>query len=452
MRIRPPRWTAAAAAGIAGLALVAVAGVAAASSRTPAGTAHAAVKAGAEPAEPAASAPAATAVALPGSAEAVRAQVARVPTDWPAWSALGGLDLERGRATGDPTAYAAAEADFARSLQLHPQDNDAALAGQAALADSRHRFADGERLARAALAVNPTSPQALAWLTDALTEQGRYPEAQAAAEQLDAVRPGVASFTRLSYQAELRGRIPAAVELMARAAGEATTPAQVAFARAMEGLLRLGTGDVAAAATAWRAGVAVAPQDAGLARLGARLAWAQGDHELAARRYADLMARRPSAADAAAQAEVLTVLGRSREAATALDVARAARTLAAGAGIEPEAGDVLLEADHGDPARAVELARALWDRSPSVGAADAYAWALHAAHRDAEALPFADRALALGGRPAPVLAHRGTIRAALGDRSGAVADLRAALATDPAFSPAQAPRAQALLDSLGVTR
>ena len=88
--------------------------------------------------------------------------------------------------------------------------------------------------------------------------------------------------------------------------------------------------------------------------------------------------------------------------------------------------------------------------SPSVGAADAYAWALHVAQRDREAIAFADRALALGGRPAATLAHRGTIRAALGQRAGAVADLRAALATDPTFSALHAPRAAALLRTLEV--
>ena len=449
MTTRPPRWTVAAAAGAAGLALVVAAGAVAASSGR-----HAEAAA-TSPGDVRTSPVAQTGPAgdpLPGSAAAVRAQLARVPGNWPAWSVLGGLELERGRATGDATAYAAAQAAFDRSVQLHPEGNDVALAGQAALADAKHRFADGEQLAGRALAVNPDSPQALAALTDALTEQGRYPQAQAAADRLDAVRPGVASFTRLSYQAELRGRIPDAVALMDRAARESTAPAQVAFARAIEGQLRLGSGDRAGATAAWQAGVAVAPQDAGLARLGARLAWAQGDHDLAARRYADLMARRPSAADAAAQAEVLTAAGRSREAATALEVARAARTLAQDAGIEPEAGDVLVEADHGDPAQAVALARELWARAPSVGAADAYGWALHTAGRDAEALEYADRALALGGRPASVLAHRGTIRAALGDRAGAAADLRAALALDPTFSPVQAPRAAALLARLGVSR
>jgi tetratricopeptide (TPR) repeat protein len=383
--------------------------------------------------------------------EALRAQVRRVPGDWPAWAALGGSELERGRATGDPGAYQAAQAAFERSLQLRAEGNDAALAGRAALAASQHRFVEAESQARAALAANPDNPQALATLTDALTELGRYDDAAAAAGRLDALRPGVASFSRLSYQAELRGRTAEAVELMARAADSATSPAQVAFARANEGLLRLASGDVPGAERAWRAGTAAAPDDAALAALGARVAWAQGRRAEAAQRLAELVNRRPTAADATAWAEVLTALGRTREAAGALDVARAAQSLTLSAGVRPDPADVLLEADHGDAARAVTLAEQIWRESPSARAADAYAWALHAAGRDREALPHADRALAVGGRPAAVLVHRGTIRAALGDRAGARADLRAALATDRTLSPAAADRAAALLRTLEAT-
>jgi tetratricopeptide (TPR) repeat protein len=386
---------------------------------------------------------------LPGGLAALQARVRRVPADWPAWSAIGVLQLERGRATGEPTAYVAAQEAFDRSLRLHPAGNDAALAGQAALATSRHQFADAERLARRALTINPASPPALTALTDALTELGRYPEALAAADRLDALRPGVASFTRLSHQAELRGHVGEALDLLARAAQQADGAPQIAFARSTEGLLLLSTGDVAGAARAWKQGMAAAPADPVVGLLGARLAWAQGDHALAARRYADLVARRPTAAAAAAQAEVLATLGRTREAASALAAARAGQVLARRAGIAGDSGDVLFEADHGDPAKAVALGAELWRRSPSVAAADAYGWALHVAGRHREALGYARRAFGMGGRPALLLAHRGLILAALGDRVAAVADLRAALGTDPSLAPLLASEARAQLAMAG---
>ena len=49
--------------------------------------------------------------------------------------------------------------------------------------------------------------------------------------------------------------------------------------------------------------------------------------------------------------------------------------------------------------------------------ADAYAWALHANGRDAEALVLADRALSLGTQDPLFLRHRSEILAALGSTS-----------------------------------
>jgi tetratricopeptide (TPR) repeat protein len=348
----------------------------------------------------------------PAGLDAARAQVARVPGDWPAWAALGSLELERARATGDPAAYDAAQRAFATSLRLQPTDNHVGLAGQAAVSAARHDFALAERQARQALAVNPSSPEALAALTDALTELGRYGEALATARRLDAARPGVASFTRLSYQAELRGDLRTARALMRRAAALAGTPSQLAFARTYEGSVALEAGDVAGADAAWREGTAVAPDDTGLLHLGARVARARGRLDESVARYAALVERRPTVTYVAEQAATLQAAGRAGEAAEALELARDAQALATAAGVAPEPADVLFEADHGDPARAVRLGAALWRRAPSVGAADAYAWALHAAGRDREALPLARRALALGGRPAGFVAHLAAIEAA----------------------------------------
>ncbi|MGW6131691.1 hypothetical protein ACWFNE_16840 [Cellulomonas sp. NPDC055163] len=377
---------------------------------------------------------------------ALDAHLREVPGDWPAWTALGALQLERARATHDPGAYAAAERAFARSLDLQPGDNAGALAGRAALAAARHDFAGAEREARLALHAGPGSPDALAALTDALTELGRYDEALAVARQLDAARPGVASFTRLSYQAELRGDVARARALMADAAAGAGTPAQAAFARTHEGLLALGDDDVAGADVAWRAGTAVAPRDPDLVALGAQVAWAQGDRALAVRRWAEAVELRPTAAHLAGHAEALAATGSEDEAERVLELARAARQLAAGSGVAADADDVLFEAEHGDPASAARAGRDLHARAPSVTAADACAWALHRAGRDAEALVLADQALALGWRHPTALAHRGIVRAALG--LDASADLRAALHGEWLLPPSLAAQVRAQLGTV----
>jgi hypothetical protein len=383
--------------------------------------------------------------------EAARARTAAVPQDGAGWAALALTALEAGRAGADPLLYAEARRAADRSLAVQPDDNDLGLAALAALANAEHDFAAARDHAERALAVNPLSPVALAALTDALTELGRADEGLRAARRLDAARPGVSSFTRLSYQAELRGRTAQARDLMVRAAQAAASPQQVAFARANEGLLALSAGDLAGAREALRAGRSVAPDDVTLAHLDARIAVSDDDIGRAVRLYAALVARRADPAFATEQAQVLAAAGDTRGRETALAVVRAGYALQASAGVRPEGAQVLFEADHGDPAAAVRLAREVYRRSPTSGHADALAWALHRAGDDTEALTRSDRALAPGARPAGFLYHRGAIRAALGDRTGAVADLRAALDGRPHFSPVDAPTARALLASLGAT-
>ena len=77
---------------------------------------------------------------------------------------------------------------------------------------------------------------------------------------------------------------------------------------------------------------------------------------------------------------------------------------------------------------------------------DAYAWALHVNGRDAEALSWSKKALALGTRNALFHFHAGMIQLALGDTEAGRAELAAALAINPYFSTRWAPSARQALD------
>lgn len=381
-----------------------------------------------------------SAKAAPNTIEGMTSYLSAVPGDWVSWSALGQLQLEHGRATADPAFYARADASFSRSLQIHADENYPAVAGRAALAAARHDFYAADQLARAALAVNPLDPGALGTLTDALTELGRYPEALRAAHRLDDTHPGVSSFTRLAYQAELRGDISRALSLLRRAAEAAATPAQVAFARYQEGILALSEGRPAEAARAYRSGIASAPGDTTLLHLQARLARERigktaqtGDaprtgnapktgsapqpgDDAAVNLYRDLVARRPAAAYAVEFADLLSQLGRTREASDMITLAKAQVQVARANGIAADPGEVLIEAKYGDPAQAVALGRELWTRQQGVYAAEALAMALHAAGANQEALQYADKSVALGTRTQSLLETRKAIRASISGR------------------------------------
>jgi tetratricopeptide (TPR) repeat protein len=109
----------------------------------------------------------------------------------------------------------------------------------------------------------------------------------------------------------------------------------------------------------------------------------------------------------------------------------------------------LFEADHGDPARALALARDGIKTRPFVDMDDAYAWALHANGLDGEALTWSRKATALGTDNPVHAYHQGVILQALGERDQAVAQFRRALTINPVFHPLYAPAAQAALTSLG---
>jgi hypothetical protein len=108
----------------------------------------------------------------------------------------------------------------------------------------------------------------------------------------------------------------------------------------------------------------------------------------------------------------------------------------------------IVEADHGDPARAVVLARRAWTEAPSVRSADALGWALTRAKQPQAGLEYARRALRLGSRDALFLYHAGIAARDAGDSGAARRYLTGSLAGNERFSALHARRARAALAGL----
>ncbi len=109
----------------------------------------------------------------PSSAvDALQGRLARLPEDHTAWAALGFAYVAQARHTADPVWYGKAEEALARSLEIEPDANADALAGQAALANARHDFATGRDLALAAVEVDAYDSTARGVLADAQIELG----------------------------------------------------------------------------------------------------------------------------------------------------------------------------------------------------------------------------------------------------------------------------------------
>jgi tetratricopeptide (TPR) repeat protein len=261
--------------------------------------------------------------------------------------------------------------------------------------------------------------------------------------------PDTGSFARASYTWELRGEPERAAELMERALDDAPTDADRTFALHHLAMLAFDSGDANRALELELEALERSPDDPA-ARFGRAVAEAAlGQTETAIDHLAELVLVTPEPSHLVYYGSLLESVGRSAEAEAQYAVVEATRALFAANGQLPDADAVLFQIRVGDIDRAVSDAEAALETRPFIAMHDAYAWALHAAGRHAEALTEIEAALALGTESALYRYHAGMIRLALGDEDGARAELTTALALNPFFDPLAAPLAAEQLRALG---
>jgi tetratricopeptide (TPR) repeat protein len=262
------------------------------------------------------------------------------------------------------------------------------------------------------------------------------------------LRPGVAAFTRASYELELHGDVDGARAALERALAAATSTDETAFCEYYLGELAWNRGRVDEAALHYERGLLADPDNAPLLQGRAKVQVATGQLDAAIEGYRVLTLRVPLPQYLLEYGELLESAGRAGEARVQYRLLGEQRRLAEAAGSQDGLAAAQLAADHGDPAEAVVLAQAEHAEAPSIFTADALGWALHRAGRDAEALPYAEQATALGRRDAMTDFHRGMVLAGLGRADEAIAVLDGALATNPHFSPLHATAARETLATL----
>ena len=340
-------------------------------------------------------------------------------------------------------------AAFQAALGLHPDDAQS-LVGVAGIQLGKHEFADGLATARKALRLSPSLVAAHAAEVDALVELGRYDDADKAAGVMFGLSSDLTTLARVSYLAELRGRLPAALTAMRAAAGSpGLAPENTAYVDALLGNLLVASGDPGGAAASYRAALALVPNHAPSLAGEGRLAVAAGHLDEAIDRFSEAAAIVPLPEYVIALGDAQAAAGQADAAAKSYDLARAEIQLFKAAGVVVDVDLALLEADHGDPVSALSHAMAAHAATPTVRAADAVAWALHRLGRDRDALADSKEALRLGSIDPILRYHAGAIEAALGIDADARRDLTIALTTDPGFSATGAAEARRLLAGLG---
>jgi tetratricopeptide (TPR) repeat protein len=276
-------------------------------------------------------------------------------------------------------------------------------------------------------------PAAKAVEVDSLVELGRYDDATTAAAELVALRVDLASLARISYLRELHGNIDGAVAAMRQAAASpALAPENTAYVETLLGNLLVYAGHSDEAAAAYDRALATVPNHAAaIAGLG-RLAVGRGDLAEAIRRFQQAAAILPLPEYVISLGEAQEANGDEVEAAKSYDPARAETRLFVAAGVDVDLELALFEADHGDAAKALQLAQAAYQTRRTVRTADALAWAYHRSGRSADAARLSAEAL-VSGRAIRCSSTTPGSSPGSGDAAGA-ADLTAALDLDPGFS------------------
>ena len=374
--------------------------------------------------------------------------VAADPRDADSQRGLGFALIQRVRETADPSLYAPATKALEAALVVSPDDG-LALVGIAAIQLGKHEFANGLATARRAIALSPSLVSARAAEVDALVELGRYDDADTAAGLMFGLSSDLTTLARISYLAELRGNLPTALTAMRKAAeAPGLAPENTAFVEALLANLLVYSGDPAAAAKAYDRALMVVPDHAPSLAGKGRLAVGSGslDDAIVLFRRAAAIVPLPEYVIALGDAQAAT--GAQADAQRSYDLARAEIQLFKAAGVIVDVDLALLEADHGDPAVALDYAMKAYAATPTIRAADAVAWALHRLGRDQDALKRSAEALRLGSIDPILRYHAGAIEADLGNAAAARKDLELALRTDSGFSAAGAADARRILASL----
>ena len=368
--------------------------------------------------------------------------VARRPADAGSLAVLGLAYQQRARETGDPAFYRLSGSALHRAyLARGPV---ALIAqGQASLANTRHQFRKGLRLARQAIGLAPENGAAYGALGDALLNLGRYRQAFKVYDRMALISPGIASFTRVANARELIGHRNAAAEAdeLALETGS-TVPENVAWTIVQLGNVRFNTGRLSEAAKDYRRALRGLPgyvhAEAGLARVDAF----EGRYASAIARLRRVVGVLPIPAYVILLGDTLHASGHERAAQREYALVGAIERLLAANGVRTELQTAVFDLDHDrNVPDALRRARLAFTSAPGIYSEDALAWGLFRAGRCEQAKAHSIHALRLGTRDALLIFHRAMIERCLGS-----ADARSwfehALAINPNFSILWAPVAR----------
>jgi tetratricopeptide (TPR) repeat protein len=340
----------------------------------------------------------------------------------------------RARETADVSYYAQADSALAKSFQLSPENLEGEKV-RAWVLLGKHEFTQALELAKALNKRTPDDVLIYGFLADANIELGNYRDAEDAAQWMLDIRPGnVPGLTRAAYLRELFGDIDGSLELM-NSAYQQTQPSETedrAWILTQMSHLQLLTGRIGEAEKLLQKALTLFP---GYHYALGNLAQVRTAQQL----YSNAVELLQQRYRAAPHAETLYALAEALE-----QSGQKARARDAYREFEQRANKEIAWADNANrelifycvdharkPLKALRIARREASRRRDVHTLDAYAWALYANGRFADARRQIEAALAVGVRDARLFYHAGAIARKSGDRPAAVRYLKQAVDLNP---------------------
>ncbi|MES3032576.1 MAG: hypothetical protein V4813_01115 [Gemmatimonadota bacterium] len=197
---------------------------------------------------------------------------------------LAALHMQRAREGGTYDDYLQAETYARKSLSLRTQRNANTAATLVSILLAQHRFVEARGVADSLVQREPDVPEYRAALGEVAMELGDDATADRMFRSVWADRGTLTIAARLARWLEITNHVPEARRLLAQARAEAMSRRDVAretkawFALRV-GDLELRDGRIAAAATAFREGLVIEPDDPRLLAAMARLAAARQKHD-----------------------------------------------------------------------------------------------------------------------------------------------------------------------------
>ena len=195
---------------------------------------------------------------------------------------LAAIFIQEARETGNHAYYDKAALHYTNKVLAIDSLDFNALVFKSLIYLSQHHFADGLAIAHKAQQVNPNNAYVYGLLVDGNVEMGNYDSAVANADKMNAIRPDLTSYSRVSYLREIFGDYSNSIKAMKMAvetggAGDEHTE----WTRTQLAQLYEKTGDFKTADTLYKLSLIMKPNYAYATAGLARVALAAKDYKLA---------------------------------------------------------------------------------------------------------------------------------------------------------------------------